>query len=107
MIARNLEGESLPVLSPQTAGAALEVNIDGTLAHASSGNLSGGVYRLAVVSSVDDAGMRVKINELGVTDSATITTGMFMPNASVEYFAIPEGSHISVINGYLNVIKCI
>lgn len=107
MIARNLEGESLPVLSPITAGAALVVNIDGTLAHAESGNLEGGIYRLAVISSVDDLGLRVKVNAVGVTDTATETTGMFMGNGCVEYIAIPEGSHISVINGSLNVIKFI
>ena len=107
MIAVNRQGDVLPVLSPVTAGSNAEVNVDGTSAHAESIILSQGIYRLAVITSVDDAGLKAKINAAGVTDTATATTGMFMPNGCIEYVAIEEGSQISVINGNLNVIKVI
>jgi hypothetical protein len=97
-IARNTLGESLPVLTPNTAGM---FAIDGSVAHASSAKLSHGIYRLAVRESTTDLGVMVKITLTG--DAATTTAGMWMAQGSVEYFILQEGSIIDIIDGKLNV----
>ena len=97
-IARNTIGESLPVLVPDTTRMFL---VDGSIAHAESGKLPQGIYRLAVKSSTDDAGLTIKITESG--DTATTVAGMWMGQGSVEYVVIPEGYIISAIDGILNV----
>lgn len=99
MIALNKQGESLPVLTPETT---LLKIVDGTIAHAESAALIAGIYRIAVQSTVDDLGCHVAITTAGT--GATVTTGLFMGNGCVEYFALPEGSIVSVINGKLNIV---
>ena len=99
MIAVNKAGESLPVLTPNTSGIKI---VDGTAAHAESSSLDQGIYRIAVQSSVDDAGCHVAITAAGT--GATILNGLFMGNGSVEYFALEQGSIVSVLNGKLNII---
>jgi len=92
-------GNSIPVLFTDTANA---VDIDGTLAHAESGKLEAGMYRLAVVSSTDDLGVRIDIN----TDpTAVASEGIFMPNGAIEYFAIEADHIVSVLAGILNITK--
>lgn len=99
MIPVNKLGESLPLLTPNTTGVKI---VDGTAAHAESAVLDQGIYRIAVESSVGDAGCHVTITLAGT--GATILNGLFMANGLVEYFALEQGSIISVINGKLNVV---
>ena len=100
-IAKNILGESLPVLQADTDNAVL---INGTAGTATSLRLGAGIYRLSVRSSVSSLGVMVEIT----TDSsvtATTSTGMFMANNSVEYVVVEEGSYIVVIDGILNITK--
>lgn len=101
-IARNSIGESLPVLQPKTT---LVQIVDGTLAHAPSSALPSGIYRIAVQSSVDSLGCHIAITTAGT--GATITTGLFMGSGAIEYFALEEGSIVSVINGKINIVPCV
>lgn len=98
MIPVNKNGESLPILTPKTSGVII---VDGTAAHAESAPLEQGTYRLAVQSSVGDAGVHIAITTAGT--AATITNGFFMGNGGVEYIGLDASSIISVINGKLNV----
>jgi hypothetical protein len=97
-IARNILGESVPVLQPDTTNM---FAIDGSIAHAESAKLPTGIYRLAVRESTDDLGVMVAISLAGT--SATTAAGMWMPQGSVEYVVLEEGSIISVIDGKVNV----
>lgn len=99
MIPKNKLGESLPVLTPNTLGLII---VDGTSAHAESAKLSEGIYRIAVQSTVDDAGCHIAITIAGT--GATVTSGLFMGNGLVEYFALDANSIVSVINGKINIV---
>lgn len=102
-IATNAKGESLPVLQALTTEA---IQIDGTNAHAESSKLDRGLYRIAVRSSVNGLGVMLKITD-DDADTATTTTGTFMPDGCVEVYPVEEGQHITVIDGKLNVTKLI
>jgi hypothetical protein len=97
-IAKNINGESLPILTPDTTKM---FYIDGSVANAKCAPLNSGIYRIAVRESTSDLGVMVKITLNG--DSATTTSGMWMAQGSVEYFVLQEGSIIDVIDGKLNV----
>lgn len=97
----NRLGESLPIFNPITSNS---IQLDGTAGHAESAALPEGNYRLAVKSSVNNAGVMVEISD---TPVVTTTTGMWLAQSWVEYFFIPEGSKISVINGLLNITKIV
>lgn len=97
-IARNIAGESLPILTPDTTKM---IVIDGSIAHAQCSPLNSGIYRIVVRESTSDLGAMVKITLNG--DSATTTSGMWMAQGSVEYFVLQEGSIIDVIDAKLNV----
>lgn len=100
MIAKDREGNNLPILSPDYS---VLQYIDGSNAHAEGAKLPAGIYRIAIVSSVDTGGVHLKISEAGT--SATVANGIFMPHGSIEYFPLEEGSIISVIGGKINVVK--
>jgi len=98
MIAKNVIGESLPILTPNTLGVKI---VDGTNAHAESTPFDEGKYRIAVQTTVGDVGCHIAITSTG--DGATVTTGLFMGNGCVEYFLLATGSIVSVINGKINI----
>ena len=98
-LGKNSIGETLPILTPKTASAFL---VDGSIAHAESPRLPAGNYRIAVRLSTDNLGVMIKIYNQTV-DTATTTTGMFLPHNAIEVFALEEGSIISVIDGTINV----
>ena len=102
MIALHKNGEALPVLTPVTSGSII---VDGTSAHAESDPIPEGVYRVAVESSVDYGGVHLILVPLGTVTVATVNTGMFIAEGSSEDMAIPEGMHISVINGKINITQ--
>lgn len=102
MIPVNRKGESLPILVPDYS---VVQYIDGSAAHAEGAALNDGIYRIAVVSSTDNAGVHLKISSTGA--SATVANGIFMPHNSFEYFAIEQGMIISAIGGKVNVVKFI
>ena len=98
-IGKNSIGESLPILTPKTASAFL---VDGSIAHAESARLPVGNYRIAVRLSTDNLGVMMKVYK-DTVDTATTSTGMFLPHNAIEVFALEEGSVISVIDGVINV----
>ena len=98
-IGKNSIGESLPILTPKKASF---FTVDGSIAHAESARLQAGNYRIAVRLSTDNLGVMIKIYNQTV-DTATTTTGMFLPHNSIEVFALEENSVISVIDGVINV----
>ena len=100
MIPRNKEGKAFPLAEAETG---LAQRIDGTAGAVSSARLPESIYRLAVESSVADAGVHITIIDFG-GGVATATTGIYMPHGSVEYIPIPEGKYISVIDGILNIV---
>lgn len=99
MIAVNKNGESLPVLTPITPSV---ININGTAGAVASNKLPESTYRLEVTSSVGDAGLFLTVTAAGTV--ATSINSLHMGQGSVEYFAIPEGMIISVLNGLLNIV---
>jgi hypothetical protein len=99
MIPVNKRGETLPILTPNTLGLII---VDGTIAHAESAKLDEGIYRVAVQSTVDDAGCHIAITAAGT--GATVTTGLFMGTGAIEYFGLEQGSIVSVINGKINIV---
>jgi hypothetical protein len=100
MIAVNNKSESLPVLQTDTVHS---FQVDGTAAHAESGKLPVGIYRIAVRTSVNDLGVMIMITAMGTL--ATTTTGMYMAQGVSEYFGIEDNDIISVIDGKINVTK--
>jgi hypothetical protein len=102
-LGKNSIGETLPILTPKTASAFL---VDGSDSHGESAKLQAGNYRIAVRTSTGNAGVMVKIYTTTV-DTATTSTGMFMPHNSSEVFPLEEGSIISVIDGIINVTPLI
>ena len=97
-IAKNILGESLPVLQADTVNSFL---VDGSIAHAGSAKKKAGIYRLTVMSSTDDAGVMIQITQAGT--SATVVSGMFLSQGGVEYVALADNDIIDVISGIVNV----
>ena len=97
-IAKNIQGDVLPVLTPYTAGA---FQVDGSIAHAEAAALPHGIYRISVRTSTGNAGVMIAISIAGTY--ATTTAGMFMAHNAAEYFILEEGSIISVIEGKISV----
>ena len=101
--ALSLHGDVMPVLRPVTSGS--QQIAGAAYAHAESTPLNEGIYRLVVRASTDDAGAMIQISTAG--DSATTTTGMYLPQGSPEYFFIKQGDIISVVDGSLNITKTV
>jgi hypothetical protein len=97
-VAVNRMGQPLPILTPDTTPTS--VDIDGTSAHAESGKLAEGIYRLAVVSS--SAGVRIAI---GAAPVASTSYGVYLADQQFEYYFIPADSKVSVLGGILNIIR--
>ena len=97
MIPLDKAGNAMPVVMLDTAKA---IEIDGTLAHAESGKLAQGMYRLSVVTSVADGGVRI---EIGSAPTAAAGDGSYLSHGATEYLFIKADDIISVVNGLLNV----
>lgn len=98
-IAISRNGESLPMLS---LGTSVYQTIDGTAAHAESGILEPGKYRIVISTSAANNAW-IKISEAG--DAAVSGEGAHMPLGVVEYIFIEANGVISVVDGILNIVK--
>jgi hypothetical protein len=99
LIARNREGDSLPLLSINTLKYQ---TIDGSGGSALSSPLEPGKYRIVISeSSGNDAFINITTNGA----AAEVEKGAYMPLGVVEYIFIDVVSIIAVINGKLNITE--
>lgn len=92
-------GNPVPIFYPDTSKA---VDIDGTNNHAESNALEEGKYRLAVVSSVSQLGVRI---DIGLSPTAVASLGAWIGDGQIEYFYIKVQEKISVLAGILNITR--
>jgi hypothetical protein len=86
-------GRPIPVLNPVTANNTQQIGISGSSQQSAA--ITGNVIRVAV-----DTACNI---EIGKNPSASLTTSLWMPANSVEYFAIPSGSKVAVIGTAGNI----